>query len=387
MKRLIVFLCVTLWVVCTPANAGSEIMVEKVMLDLKATEDKPLQQKLNINSCAHWEWIELDLVNKFTFPRKSDNYHNLELQIGFPQLTNDFGCDLSYDWNSRYRIFDVAMDTTWKPVKGLKLLFDVETGSKVGIIEKSELYSNDWNYQKIDLGYNLRDWNYKWKLDRKEIVYPKRESFTYTKYSLNQQITWDITRRFELGLKYFEETKEYPEADTKNYWKDEWTLWGKLRQGKNQRWNWQYRTLIWERGFDRYQDNSYVTADYQWWSRQWRVDAGLSWSDLKYFTETAIDDPENIDDEPEDWRSRKEEKVSLEITRYFKAVEWGVQLFASWKDYTSGVHKNSNGIISKITWEIGKYKIHFNIAPFGNNSSSKEYYQIKLEYNPKDVIE
>jgi hypothetical protein len=173
----------------------------------------------------------------------------------------------------------------------------------------------------------------------------------------------------------------------KNYWKEDWVLWGKLRQGKKQHWNWKYRTLVWDKGYAPYQDNSYVTADYQWWSKRWRFDAGLSWSDLKYLTETPSYDPDEEVDESEDYQSREEKKVSFEVTRYFKDVQWGTELFSVHKDYIIGDTESHTGIITKIIWEIGKYKIRFNIAPFGNGSNTKDYYQIKLEYNPKDVVE
>jgi hypothetical protein len=225
--------------------------------------------------------------------------------------------------------------------------------------------------------------------DRNQKRYPETAYYTSTRVNLEEELARQLSPKFKLGVTYRESIGDYPydTSLTRNFWKEEWAVWGKFKQAKNKHWDWKYRTLVWERGFDLYQDNTYLSADYQCWTKRLRFDAAISWSELNYPSEMISDDPDEEVDEGDDYKSRDEQKLSLELTRYFDTVQWGFEIFAVRKDYTYGAAVSRSGLIGKIIWEVGKFKIRLNLAPWGNASSESDYYQIKLEYNPKDVIE
>lgn len=382
-----------LLLMANPCQAATVMLMEKAVLEVKEKEEEAFRQTLRMDSYVKWPWMELNISNKLTFPEQSDQYHNSKFQLEFTRFMPGLGLDLDYQYNPRYTITEVGMDYRWKPLKGLKVQVDVDAGSKSGRVESSKPYRNHWNYQQLYLTYTWKDWNYKWRLNRTDKEYPERKYYTSLKYDLMQEISKELNSKLKAGVTYHEATADYPydTSLTRDSWKKEWTLWLNYKQGRNQRWKGEYRVLSSERGFDPEQDNRYFNLEYQQWNKKWRLVTRWGYSEVRYFTDTVIWDPDDEGNEDEvDVKSRNEKRITVELSRYFtNKLTLGCQFFALEKDYLWGPSKHRQGCVASAAWKLNNDKIQIRLvaSPWGNLQTDKSIYQLKLEYNPKDVID
>lgn len=374
-----------------PCRAATVVPVEKAVLEFKEMEDEAFRQTLRIDSYVKWPWLEMDLSNKLAFPEQSDQYHSTKFQLEFTRFVPGLGLDMDYQFNPRYEVTEVGLDYRWKPLKGMRLHVGLDTGSKSGRVVSSKPYRNHWNAQQLYVTYAWRDWNYKWRLNRMDKEYPERKYYTSLKYDLMQEISKELTPKLKAGVTYHEATADYPfdTSMTRDYWKEEWTFWLNYKQERNRRWKGEFRVLSSERGFDSEQDNRYFTLEYQQWNKKWRLAARCGYSELRYFTDTFLWEPDDDETELEtDTKSRNEKKVTVELSRYFTknwTLEW--QWFAWERDYLQGPSKRRQGWVTTVVWKLRGFQVKLTTAPWGNLQTEKGTYQLKLEYNPKDVIQ
>lgn len=372
-------------------SRAAEFLLEKVVLEAKTLEEEAFRSKVRLDAYAGWEWIVMDWTNRFTFPETANQYHSLGVAWGFPKLPFGLEVDWKYQWDTRYEVTSGQLAYYWKPLKGLSLQAALAAGSKAATVAASERYRNQWDYQKLQTGYDRHSWSYKWRLERTAKDYPDAAYYSSTRYDLEQSLIRRVTSGLKLGLTYQESTGDYPEdaSLTRDYWKEKWSLWSSYRRGQN-RFDGSYAVLTWDKGIDSffgpYQQNQYLTLEYTRFGKQWRMKARFSGSELNYSSNRVVFDPDEPEAE-EDTQSRLEQKLAFEVMRRFNRLKLETELFTIVKDYRLGPRDRRSGCLTLLTWEWQRTKIHLTLAPLGNSRSGKGFYELKWEYNPKKVIE
>lgn len=377
---------VCFFLLCFPSVAAGSVVLEKTVLELKATEGEEFREIIQFNSYASGKWVEASLQTRLVNPEDTNVYHSNRLKLGFPKLRKNLGLELNQQWNARYQIIDGGLDYEWYIKPGLKLWLSGAAGSKAARVSASERYRNHWNEELAQLNYDWRDWSYRVRIIRTDKVYPEADYYTALKYDLQQELKKKISPNFSLGVLYKEVTMDYPEDTslTRAYWKDDWSLWARYKPTPNRRWDFSLRQLQWDKGleayFGPYQENYYFIGKYTRWNKVWNFSVGLTVADLNYLGGRVVFDPDEETTVEEDTKSRREQKLSLQLTRDWADFEAKMKAFAVSKDYQQGATKSNAGFMTTLTWKLKHCKLQLVVAPWGDLQTEKDYYQLKLEY-------
>jgi len=394
MKRYLWVLALTVGLGLIPAQpARAGIIMDKVVLEHE-WEDDEYQGILCLNSFGEWAWLELNLDGKFYQPATGGS-HLLALDFSFPEVSEELSFGADYQWDRSYRSLAGNMGFDWKPLKGFKVGLDVAAKSRDAFAAADSKYRYGSNEEKLALSYNINKWILKSKLTRLDRDYPETRYYSSLKYDLDDEISGDFTKKLRTGVIYRETTADYPydTSLTRDYWKEEWSWYGKYRHSANRVWSWEYSRSEREKGFDRDLARRDFELEYNWWKKKtYNVKLGLTLAAIDYFTDSPVDyddEDEAETNEATDTQSRLERKAFLEYKIFFNRFTWETEFFSFVKDYKAGGVSDwlNSGVKVTLLWEYEKYKISLELAPSGGSRSDTPFYQLKTTYYPKGEIE
>ncbi|MGE5606797.1 MAG: hypothetical protein ACM3YE_14040 [Bacteroidota bacterium] len=295
--------------------------------------------------------------------------------------------DLDYQWNERYRILAPEISYDFKFDRGLTIGLEYETENRDPVLDEDLEFKYRMEAGTIKMALDKKNWSYDLKLAQTRKEYPEDEIKNYTKNQLDHELAWRIYPDFKIDFSYYETTRIYPEDPkiSQDYWSSEAGLSGNYRFNDHWQMIGSFSVREAERGLTPY-------LDQQGWelklknkpSREVTIDLRVRAAEYDYYSDATYLDPDEIEVEEEDQKSRNENKVALEC--YWRLKELNLELEAGlfWvsKDYYSAqvADFQQEGIYTSFRWKLKKVGIELEIAPDGNLWRVNGFYQLKFEY-------
>jgi len=365
---------------------GADFTFDKISLKIDSSEGEPAETDLYCYSDWKLKHFNLDLINKFSWPESNDNFSKFHVKADFEKY-QQLELDFDYQWNERYRILapEIAYDFKFKP--GLIIGLEYETENRDPLLDK------DWKLEyrieagTVKMALDKKDWSYDLKLARTQKEYPKEKIKNYTINQLNHDLAWRIQPDLNLKILYYGTSRLYANVlkISQERWSSKTGLNGDYRLNDHWQIIGSFSLKEEEKGLTPY-------LDQQDWelklknklNRNITFDLRIGSVEYDYYSDITYFDPDEMEAEEEDQKSRTENKVALEC--YWRLKELNLELEAGlfWisKDYSSSHVSNlqREGVYTSVRWKPKEVGIQLEIAPNGNLWRTNGFYQLKFQY-------
>jgi hypothetical protein len=368
----------------TASPVRADFDMEKLIMKVGSSEGKETEEDLYCYTDWHIKDVNLELTNKFSWPRNNVNYSKINLKTYFEDY-DQLHFKIDYQWNDRYRILVPEIDYDFTLGKNLTFRIDYKYQTRSPVSDEDRINKYAMETGIVKMKYERDAWNYFLKLLRTQKGYPNNQVKDYDKNQLDQEIAWRITPDFKLGLSYFEAAGYFPDNINLDYWKSEMGIEGEYRINNQRQIFGYYSVREEEKGLVPYLTRKNLKAKIR--SKPLRdldVNFRVGLADIDYYTELPYSDPDEFILEDEDLKSRFEKNAVVEscwkLRQYNLTFEAGLFWVDKQYDSSRAASVERSGLYTTIGWNPGKFGIKLELAPEGNVWRGSGFYQLKMEY-------
>jgi hypothetical protein len=380
---VVIGICSIIFPTLTTTAWGFEL--HNVSIAQERREGEPIERILRINGDTGWDWLRLGLKGKFLLAPVEDVYSTCNIQLNSPEFCKNLVFDSSYDWNDKYKIYNGKINYSFSPLKTLRIKTAYQNEKRTP--EKATGCPYLSNYESVALTWQQKPWKYSFNLARNDKDYYEDAQYTSLKYQFDQTLTWHPQTNVQLQVGYAENTGDYKTSSYKDFWKEEWIFNSTYKSKTKWRYEFEYRKLYWERGYELYRSSSKMQLKIgRKMNSTIQIAFNASFRDLDYFSGTPdYTEPGVYYMAEKDLKSRTESKAGLQLQIDYS--NWTLEMGPFWgyTDYDSSSVKDTNrlGLYAVMSRSYHNFEFSLKLAPGGDFSTQNAYYQLEVAYKPR----
>jgi hypothetical protein len=366
--------------------AAAEFSFDKIMMKIDSSQGEKAETDFYCYSDWKSGYFKLDLTNKFSWPESNENFSRFNVKADFEKY-KQLKMDFDYQWNDRYRILGPTVAYNFKFKSDFVISLEYGTENRDPLLDKDLKLKYHIETGTVKMALDKKNWSYDLKLIRTGKDYPKDQIKNYTRDQLSQRLAWKIQPDLNFRLSYYETSCLYSNVlkISQERWNSKVGLSGDYHINEYWQIIGSFNLKEEEKGLIPY------LAQQDWelklknkFSQDLTIDLRVKSVKYDYYSDITYFDPDEMEAAEEDRKSRIENKAVVECSWRLKESNLEVEtgLFWVFKDYYSFQVSDykQDGIYTSLLWKPNRVGLGLEIAPNGNLSRTRGFYQLKIEY-------